>query len=42
MAADNDANQTYYGKPVETKAILFDHRVPRRPDEAATLMSALP
>ena len=42
LATDGKSIEKYYGEPVETRAILFDHRVPRRPPEAAKLVGALP
>ena len=42
LSADQKSITTYYGEPVEPKTILFDHRVPRRPPEAAKLLGALP
>jgi lipid-binding SYLF domain-containing protein len=42
LAADAKSIEKYYGEPVETRAILFDHRVPRRPPEVARLVGALP
>ena len=42
LATDGKSIEKYYGEPVDTRAILFDHRVPRRPPEAAKLVGALP
>jgi len=42
LTMDEKSIEKYYGEPVETRAILFDHRVPRRPPEVARLLGALP
>jgi lipid-binding SYLF domain-containing protein len=42
LSPDTKSIQSYYGEPVETRAILFQHKVPRRPPEAAKLVGALP
>ena len=42
LATDGKSIEKYYGEPVETRAILFDHRVPRRPPEVPKLLGALP
>ncbi len=42
LAADEKSTGKYYGAPVETRTVLFDHRVPRRPPGAVRLMRALP
>ena len=42
LSMDEKSIEKYYGEPVETRAILFDHRVPRRPPEVARLLGAFP
>ena len=42
LATDAKSTASYYGAPVETRAVLFDHRVPRRPPGAVRLLGALP
>ena len=42
IAADASSDQTFYGSPVQTRTILFEHRVPRRPPEVDRLLGVLP
>jgi lipid-binding SYLF domain-containing protein len=42
LAADKKANAQYYGQPVTVKQLLFEHRAPRVPEEAAEFRKALP
>jgi lipid-binding SYLF domain-containing protein len=42
LAPDQEANAKYYGQPVSARALLFEHRAPRRPAEMETFLAALP
>jgi lipid-binding SYLF domain-containing protein len=42
LAADAGGIEAYYGEPVSAKAILFEHRVPKRPEVGERFIASLP
>ena len=42
LAAEDDANATFYGKKVTVKQLLFEHKAPNMPTAANDFLQALP
>jgi lipid-binding SYLF domain-containing protein len=42
ITVSKKANETYYGKPVSTEAVLFGHHSPDMPPEAKAFVAVLP
>jgi lipid-binding SYLF domain-containing protein len=42
ISVDGTSVESFYGAPVQARAILFEHKVPRRPPEVDKLVRALP
>ena len=41
LAIDKNSDQQFYGAPVDPKALLFDHKAPKRPPEVDAFLQVL-